>query len=723
MPNHRRYYIGTTILILTYTVSFSTNSAQYCQNLEINSPPKTPAKGEFILNDEQQVINKTKPIIADGTSLYNNVFKISANRVAIDKIQQQLSAQQNVQLSGEQLTIYAHHLVVNRLDTTPTIVIEQPKYQANNGHFWGRASQSISQKKYHFFKQASFSTCPPSPKKEEKTWQIKASSLTLDFAQNKGVAKNVRLELLDQPIFYLPYYQWVLSGPASGFLTPEFAFYSNNNNQSGYEVSIPYYFYLAPHKDLTLSLDYLSLVGYGIGANYHHLFKQSDLALGIRYFGDDDQSLKSRWLLNLDKQLTLNADTRLGIIINRVSDKDYFDDIEHRHYAEKTLNSSFKLQHQKNDLSLVLEHDEQQLISGSPSYLRQPALQTRYHQQILAGDFNTLVDITNFAHQETTSTTGIRTHLQLNYGYQLYHSNLSLRPEINFYHSQYNLDNQNKQTRSIANVNLDGTWHFQRLASDYVYRLSPRAFYNYTQEKQQDLLPNFDSSKINQSYESLFTPNIWSGFDRIQAANNITLGLASGIYGNKNYQPLLEMNVAQTWYKKKSYNPFNTNHQKSNIILEAALHKAQQSFNVDLQYNPQKQGLSREHYLWYYKPNSQNKWQVSYHKQTDIQDEQEQLSADNGRFAQIYGSRKLSRNNELFLGVQYDLENNISNRRIYGINYQNCCFSLQISQQRSYSDNNNYHDEIRLSFDLIGLTSQNKKRQKKSSGPSFNHLF
>ncbi len=94
--------------------------------------------------------------------------------------------------------------------------------------------------------------CPKSP-----SWQVKAVKVHYDPITKRVSYKGARIELFGLPVIPLPF----LSHPAeskadSGFLVPNLR-YSRNN---GVEVELPYYFRLAPNRDLTVSATAFSKV-------------------------------------------------------------------------------------------------------------------------------------------------------------------------------------------------------------------------------------------------------------------------------------------------------------------------------------------------------------------------------------------------------------------------------------------------------------------------------
>ena len=103
------------------------------------------------------------------------------------------------------------------------------------------------------------------------TWQVRAVRVDYDPVKKRIRYKGARLELFGMPVVPLP----GLSHPAdtragSGFLVPDIR-YSRNN---GAEVEVPYYWRLAPNRDLTASITAFSEVAPLAQARFRSLEKK-----------------------------------------------------------------------------------------------------------------------------------------------------------------------------------------------------------------------------------------------------------------------------------------------------------------------------------------------------------------------------------------------------------------------------------------------------------------
>lgn len=83
-------------------------------------------------------------------------------------------------------------------------------------------------------------------------WQIKADGAVIDKQDESITYSNARIDVLDFPVFYSPYFQTPTPGAKrkSGFLRPII----NKNSNYGVSVEIPFYFNISPDMDATVGV-------------------------------------------------------------------------------------------------------------------------------------------------------------------------------------------------------------------------------------------------------------------------------------------------------------------------------------------------------------------------------------------------------------------------------------------------------------------------------------
>jgi LPS-assembly protein len=108
-------------------------------------------------------------------------------------------------------------------------------------------------------------------------WQLRAGAIVHDEDAKTVEYRNAVMELYGVPIFYTPY----LSHPdptvkrQSGFLAPNFA----NSTDLGMHATIPYYWAIAPDRDLTFAPMFTSEGGNVLAGEYRQRFAAGELHL------------------------------------------------------------------------------------------------------------------------------------------------------------------------------------------------------------------------------------------------------------------------------------------------------------------------------------------------------------------------------------------------------------------------------------------------------------
>ena len=159
-------------------------------------------------------------------------------------------------------------------------------------------------------------------------WQLKAREINDDKEKKLIEFRDAVIEVDGWPVLYTPY----LSEPepsvkrASGFLIPSFGNSSNN----GFHAAIPYFFNLAPDKDLTLTPRFTTRAGQLLAGEYRQRFGDGTLdAIGsINYSNvgsgnNTNTGEQLRGHVNASGVWDLDETYRTGFALQRVSDQTY----------------------------------------------------------------------------------------------------------------------------------------------------------------------------------------------------------------------------------------------------------------------------------------------------------------------------------------------------------------------------------------------------------------
>ena len=107
--------------------------------------------------------------------------------------------------------------------------------------------------------------CPDDPA-PAPLWQLRAARVVHDQVERSITYRDASLEFLGLPILYTPYFRHPDPSVVrqSGFLTPSYS----SSTALGAEVTIPYYWSLAPYQDVTFSPRFTSEEGVVLAGEY-----------------------------------------------------------------------------------------------------------------------------------------------------------------------------------------------------------------------------------------------------------------------------------------------------------------------------------------------------------------------------------------------------------------------------------------------------------------------
>ena len=438
----------------------------------------------------------------------------------------------------------------------------QPRYQflANDAH--GQASRvDFLDEKRAVIRDATYTTCRREPGPSWlPDWLLRATSLNVDSDEEVGVAKDVRLDFKGVPLLALPSMSFALSDRRrSGFLSPTFA----ADSVSGTEVTVPYYWNIAPNRDLTLYPTLMSKRGTSLGGEFRYLEQGYAGKLRADYLPQDPLREKDRWATSLNHQGTVRlggtgsdifrtgvagADN-LGVMLNlnKVSDDDYWRDFPRGSpsFIQRLLPSNVGLSWARGPFSSNLNSLKWQTLQDpaapiTPPYDRLPQWVVRYKQPE-AGAFDVSLegDYTQFQSDRlrTGQPNAQRSFMLAQMSRPWLAAAGHITPTLKLHSRTYDFDaplsanGQSSASRSVPTFSLDGGLAFERNAGifgrSFVQTLEPRLYYVNTPYVEQNYLPNYDSGANDFNFASIFSDNAFVGNDRIADNNLLTAGVTT----------------------------------------------------------------------------------------------------------------------------------------------------------------------------------------------------
>jgi LPS-assembly protein len=401
--------------------------------------------------------------------------------------------------------------------------------------------------------QATYTTCNT----DTPLWSLSSSKVNLDHDKEQGTARNVTFNVskYDVPVFYLPYFSFPLSDKRkSGFLMPGYS----SNERNGFGLSLPYYFNLAPNYDLTLTPNILTRRGVLLSSQFRYLLPEHKGQFTFDVLPDDsDYQNKTRYSYGIEHESKLPNDWSVEILAGGVSDNDYFSDFGGSLAASSitTLQRKITVDKEGDNWDFMGRLQSYQLLDGGTKpYERLPQLLFSYSPEMPYGlDFDLNTELVRYANKPGASDASrfdVKAKLSKSYE-EMSHF---IKPALTLRHTQYEIDDNplgsNSITRTLPSFSVDAGVFFDRYFDDgkKVQTLEPRLYYVKTPYKDQSDIPNFDSSRYSFNYNRLFTDNAFSGRDRVEDADRLSLSLTSRIEDRSNGRELFEATIGQIFY-------------------------------------------------------------------------------------------------------------------------------------------------------------------------------
>lgn len=449
--------------------------------------------------------------------------------------------------------------------------------------------------------RTSYSSCTPADTADgqaaEPDWSLKTSSVYMDMEADEGTARNAVIWFKGVPILATPYLSFPLSGARkSGLLPPSFYF----DSKSGFELSLPYYWNIAPDQDATIAPLLSTRRGLGMDLEYRYLNPRDKGTLNLFGLPDDRVAGRSRGMVDYKHQGSLRmsdspSQTVYNLQLLRVSDDDYWRDFAHTLPTQtpRLYDSHLKVESLLNERNWGLGESQTTLYAGVQSwqtlkdldpdtdpalstieapYRRTPQLGIRSRSGVshsfnwqLQGEFN------RFTHPDTNKVSGNRLHAvgQLERSFDL--GALTVTPRVALHNTNYELDatpstGARSTSRTIPTFSLDTRTEFERpvqlFGRQLTQTLEPRLRYVRTPFRDQNMLPLFDSAPRDFNQYAIFgsdnNDNGFTGVDRISDANEITMGATSRLLDASGAETLRVGIVQKYLFAEQKLNPYDT---------------------------------------------------------------------------------------------------------------------------------------------------------------------
>ena len=729
--------------------------------------------------DETDITENENYLISGNVKLRSNENFLAADQVVISKKDKSSTATGSVIYQDFNFLLTGTNLTVQKQDDNELIVdVSNSRYQEIKTKANGVAQNVSKTSNNATLNKSTYSFCPI----KDADWFIKADQIKLDLKNNRATAKNAALVFFNIPILYLPRYSWVTSGRGSGFLSPGFNMYKEASSiSSDFLTRIPYYFNIAPDKDLLVALSYLSSRGALYEGKYRQLIANKTPDDGLftietQYLFNDKITKTNRWLLDSSVELELNNNMHFSMQYNKVSDSNYFREIARTRTSEERLNSHFKIEYNNPPLpevaclsspcqetgkldiekistanygrnvivsdprldqtSFVVYSENEQVINhGLPKYSKsfETAFFARKNNAISAQSTLDLGLIaTNFSHKTINKVIGTRTHgeIKLHKGFGALgpFSSSQLSSDARIGLTTYSLKNKNNSSRFFGSFDLDLSFPFFKSTSLFgnsvTRELRPTISYDFTSKIKQSNIPVFDTTDTLTNiltYETLSSGDRYNGIDRIINENDITLSFKSTYSDNKKpYSERLNFLLAQRYYGDSDGVSIS-----SSRDFEKRRKYSDIAASLDLSLDDYDKFSTQ--IVVQYDPKAAEviKNEVSL---TFKQHPRQFLSVKHtddstSRSLKISGAYPITNQFHIFAGIDKSLTSGVINKETTGIAYEDCCWSARLGHFKEAfvkdTASYDYSTGFELVFKGLGSTDTNLRNHIENNLPEY----
>lgn len=550
-----------------------------------------------------------------------------------------------------------------------------------------------------------FSYCAPG----ENDWAISAETLELDLDEGLGTAKGAKVEVGGVPVIYLPWMRFPLDDRRrTGFLWPDLG----SDTRGGLDIATPVYFNLAPNYDALYTPRYIEERGFNheVEMRYYHP-NVGRWSMGGAYMADDDRykderpdlNNHDRWLGKVQHNGLFDQRWRSLVNYSKASDVDYLKDLQTSNLEtrrETSLLQLGSLDYLGDRVLASVDFQQFQTLADdiSNDYKKLPQITAQYRgdytpfelEPVLLGQYSYFdSDDNRVKGQRVYSEAGVTYPMLWEFGF--------LKPTAKYRYLEYELtdleprlDNDSPSAGSPL-VSLDSGLYFERPTHfgdmGLLQTLEPRLYYLYSEYEDQTDQPDFDSAELTFSYNQLFRETRFSGRDRLDDANQLSMGLTTRFISDEDGRERLNASLGQIFYFRD---------RQVRLLADAPpLEQSGSEMAADVNFYPNERLTLRSSLVWDPYSTNMNAGHV-----------QASYTRDNGSvFNAGYSYRRpltattvepvteqasfsaylpLNDRWSVFGAINYSVEADASVEDMIGVEYDSCCWTVRLLHLRYF---------------------------------------
>ena len=456
----------TSVLALAPLVSHAQTKAK-TPKLEDKTAP-------IILQAEQMSGRPDRSVsLQRAAELMRDKTHITADQVDYLQVEDEVEATGKVRMRRFNDFYTGDKLKLN-LDSGQGFILK-PTYQLELNHAQGEAEQvNFIDQDQAQIQNGTYSTCEGS----DPAWYLKSDTLNLDFGRDVGSAGKTVVYFKGVPILGTPALSFPLSNTRrTGLLPPIFGTISTG----GVEITLPYYFNIAPNRDLTLFPKMISRRGLQLGTNARYLGENYRGETNFEVLPNDREANRTRYSFASIHNQQLMPNLGLGWNLNTASDDDYPADFSNSiaTNTQRQLVREMRLDYASTYWNASARVQNFQILQDM-AYLRDPSLKVNrpydrlpefalngVRRDVAGFDLSVDAQWTRFWHPEETR--GQRLVVNPQISYPILHPSYFFTPKLSLHMSRYEIEQRklgevgaNSLSRVVPTFSIDSGLEFER---------------------------------------------------------------------------------------------------------------------------------------------------------------------------------------------------------------------------------------------------------------------
>lgn len=639
--------------------------------------------------------NKHADFIGSVTILQRDTL-LQAPRASYQAEQQRLIADGGIEYFNRDLYVSGGQFIADLNNNSARLT--QAKYQFIEQAGRGEARSLSATATGLRLEQALFTTCAAS----DNSWGLFAEEITIEADSGWGEARNAVFKIKDIPVIYLPYLTFPVNEQRkTGLLIPKLS----SSQRVGVDLELPYYFNLAENYDLTLTPRLMTKRGLQAKSEFRYLTAQHQGLLQLEYLANDNekpQDFGGRYLSHLTHRTDFTSRWRGFVDFTDVSDDAYLTELgsDYSNQSDTQLIREANLSYFGSHLHSHIKVQGFEILGNyNKAYQTLPQISLMSAQpQVIAEHIHWLWQgqYAHFRNDDVFYRSANRLHVEPTLRIPFITPAVELTADTSFLYTYYQqssaqelTDEQREITRTIPKFRLHARVNFEReydwFGESALQTFEPQLQYLYIPYRDQSQIGLYDTTRLQDDYYGLFRQNRFSGLDRINEANQLTVGWTTRFYDNTDNE-LFRFSLGQIFFLKEPQ--FTTDIFTQDLISTESMLASEMIWHwyrrwvvtSALQYDLESQQLVKSNASIDYRGNENTLLQLNHRFSRAVSGVEIQQVG-------LFGAVPLQQDWQLVASYYRDVANHRMIDANFGVQYESCCWAVRFVARRQVRAN------------------------------------